>query len=490
VKRIAAAVFVLAALVVGAVLLARHERYEWTTDSAAALAAFEAGQEALGKLYAQDAVRHFERAVAADPDFAAARLYLLLALNRHEAEPQRIKELLESLEEVEPSSLTERERALISIYLARAGGERDEAAAILDAYLAEHPDDPYLLDLRCMQLVTAGPAREDEAEQCLRRLIELDPNRVAAQNLLGYSAMNRGDFARAEEQFEIYRFLAPDQANPHDSLGELLMVTGRYDGAEEEFRRALAIKPDFCPTWQNLVRIELLRGGTEAARAVVDELRAAGGCPESVLDRLTCDTVLWPLAAERRWEEVWRQVWTCDGPGAVPEAPPEPQGGEPALPEELPRDDRLVFTVMAALQTGRTGIAEAVRDRVAADTGLEAAEDYSTRGALAEHLAGLVATGTGDPGRGVEHLRAADARTVWGGGMGLFKLFNRLQLAGMLAQAGDEAAAQRQIDALAAVNRPFASAPPLPPLHPVPAPSPPSGGAAAPVAAPPPGGAR
>jgi Flp pilus assembly protein TadD len=489
VKRIAAAVFVLAALVVGAVLLARHERYEWSTDSAAALAAFEAGQEALGKLYAQDAVRHFERAVAADPDFAAARLYLLLSLNRQQAEPQRIKELLESLEEVDPSRLTERERALIAIYLARAEGEREEAAAILDAYLAEHPDDPYLLDLRCMQLVTAGPAREDAAEQCLRRLIELDPNRVTAQNLLAYSAMNRGDFARAEEQFEIYRFLAPDQANPHDSLGELLMVTGRYDGAEEEFRRALAIKPDFCPTWQNLVRIELLRGAPAAAREVVDEALAAQGCPEAVVRRLRCDTRLWPLASARRWEEVWRTVWTCGGSGQVPPL----EGDDVELPEEVP-DDRLIFATMAALETSRDGGARALRDRVAEGAGLEPAEDYSARPFLARHLSGLVAAGTGDPEQGIEHLRRADAMIVWGGGQGVSKLFNRLQLAGVLAQAGDAAAAQREIDVLAAVNRPFASQPPLPPLHPVPAPSPPAGGAPAPVAAPAPppptGGAR
>ena len=44
--------------------------------------------------------------------------------------------------------------------------------------------------------------------------------------------MMQGRFAEAEESFKSYRFIALDQANPHDSLGELYITTGRYDEAE------------------------------------------------------------------------------------------------------------------------------------------------------------------------------------------------------------------------------------------------------------------
>jgi len=217
------------------------------------------------------------------------------------------------------------------------------------------------------------------------------------------------------------------------------------------------------------VRIELLERDPAAARVVLDEARAAGGCPEDALDAIACTTVLWPLAAELRWEEVWETVWTC-GPGAAGLPKPPAEGAPETLPEEPPADDRQVFAVMAALETGRTDAARALRDRIAARTRPAPGEQYSTRPAMRRHVEGLVAAGTGDPRAGAEHLRAADRMTVWGGAMGTFKLFNRLQLAGMLAAAGDAEAAQREIDALAAVNHPFASRPPLPPLHPVPAP--------------------
>jgi len=485
-KKIVLALLVLALLAGGALLLARYERYEWSTQSAEAIAAFEAGQEAAGKLYSQDAARHFERALAADPDFAAAQLYLMLALNRSGGDPQRLKELLEALEQQDLDQLNPRERALISIFLARAHGEREKADHILDEYLAEHPDDPYLLDLHCMQLVTAGPSREPDAESCLRRLIELDPNRVQAQNLLAYGAMNRGDFARAEEQFEIYRFLAPDQANPHDSLGELLMVTGRYDEAKQEFHKALALKPDFCPPWQNMVTIELLRRNAGAAREVVDEARDAGGCPQPVLDRLVCQVPLWPMANEGRWQEIWDSVWSCGGGEKAAEAEAGEEAGD-GVSEELagddetsvepPPEDRVIFAVMAALHTGRLDDARRIAEQVAARAEPDAGDMYSMRSALVEHLAGLVAAGNGDMEVAVDHLRAADDRTVWGGGTGIFKLFNRLQLAGMEAEAGDAAAAQRTMDELAAVNRPFASRPPLPPLYAVPAPHAPASAA-------------
>jgi len=45
--------------------------------------------------------------------------------------------------------------------------------------------------------------------------------------MLGYIKMMQGRFAEAEESFMSYRFIAPDQANPHDSLGELYITTGR-----------------------------------------------------------------------------------------------------------------------------------------------------------------------------------------------------------------------------------------------------------------------
>ena len=92
--------------------------------------------------------------------------------------------------------------------------------------------------------------------QLNRRLIEIAPNWVIAYNQLGYIAMSQGRFAEAEEYFTSYRFVAPDQANPHDSLAELYIMIGRYEEAETSLYRSIEIKPDFWAAYDHLAMIE------------------------------------------------------------------------------------------------------------------------------------------------------------------------------------------------------------------------------------------
>ena len=467
--RIVLALLAVTALVLGlALLVARHERFEWTTDSPQALRHLEAGLEAGGKLYGDEAVAHLEAALAADPDFAAAQVYLIFYSSRHgHGDPRRIHELLQRLAEADRGELTARERALVDFFLARARGD-EEAGAVLADYLEEHPDDPYILDFRCVELAFSRQHGE-EAEACLHHLIEVDPNRLAAQNLLAYMAMDGGDFARAEEQFEIYRFLAPDQANPHDSLGELLMVTGRYPEAREHLRKALDVKPDFCPAWRNLVTVALLEADHSAARRAVAAARGAGACDAAGLDFLECTVALWSDAARRDWPEAWRTLGDC---GMLT---PEPSsdlaagdgGGEtggvrlgPALRHDWTASS---LATLSTLGAGRTGEARAVVRALGGDRPAGEPDDVATL-----HAAALVDLATGDPEQASRRFTEVDQRIGWGGGAGVFKLINRLHRVAALAAAGHGAEARRGLDDLAEVNRPFATHPPLPSLHPVP----------------------
>ncbi|HMB51833.1 MAG TPA: tetratricopeptide repeat protein, partial [Thermoanaerobaculia bacterium] len=417
-KRVLFAVLALAVLAGGVLLLARYERYEWTTASPTALAEFEAGVESIGKLYFPEAVAHLEAAVEADPDFAAAHLYLMQALNRSgAATPQRISAVIESLRETDLERLNERERALVSHYLARIDGDYERAYEIVDDYLADHPDDPFLLERHCLANDRiAGDSGEIEA--CLDRLIEIDPNRVQALNMLAYMAFDRGAFDDAAERFELYRYLAPDQANPHDSFGELLMVTGRYDQAASEFRQAIGVKQDFCASWDNLMTVELLRRDAAAAARVLDEMVEAEGCPEPRHPLQRCRVEMWSLILGERWPEAYEK--SRDGCG------PNPIFG-----------DSSYLGIRAALASGHPEASEEVIEVVSEwfrkERGVKDARHEVPFVAL---LVGLHESAAGDHETAIESLRFADEKMIWGGGMGTNKLYSRLERAAAQATSG------------------------------------------------------
>ena len=204
-----AALVAAAALVVPYLLKARAG--VWATKSPAALAAFESGLDARMRFYLLEAAANFRRALELDPDFAAAKVQLAAVTTDGEER----KRLRQDLDAMDISRLSEREGFLVE--MARAG--REKQPELSARYLAAHPEDPWAL------YVAAGQAwdREDfaAAAELYSRLLQVDPNWVLARNNLGYLEMARANFAAAEEQFRTYAYVAPDQANPHDSLGEL-----------------------------------------------------------------------------------------------------------------------------------------------------------------------------------------------------------------------------------------------------------------------------
>jgi len=408
-----------AALAVGGVLLARHdERPEWTTDSPAAAAALEEAIAARQGFYVGEALAQLEKALALDPDFVVPRLELINLRRFGVVDSERVERLIEELRQADLDRLTPRERLLVGYYLAQIDHDRERATALLEAHLAEHPDDPYAVALECGR--HWGAERVAEAEACYRRLIRLEPNWVEAQNHLGYLAMARGDFADAEEQFEIYRYLAPDQANPHDSLGELLMLTGRWEEAETELRRALELKPDFCVSWMHLTDLALLEGDPTLADEILAEAREADGCPPAELAAVGCKVRVME-GVSRSWEAAYEAARGCDELYGQAE----------------------VFAMRAAAATGHADFADErqgkYEERVAETEG----GDPQSR-AMLDHLIGARRLEEGDAAAAVEALGAADERlTYFGGELAVFKLYNRLLLAEALRAAGraEEAAA-------------------------------------------------
>jgi TolB-like protein/Flp pilus assembly protein TadD len=120
-----------------------------------------------------------------------------------------------------------------------------------------------------------------DGETCLRlalRAVELDPNSAEAQFALGSAYFVMGRVADTIIAFEKFQRLAPAEAVRHMALQELglcLCMEGRLTEAEAVLDRAIALDPQFGPTfrWKAIAAAEL--GKEAAARDAMMWLRQA-----------------------------------------------------------------------------------------------------------------------------------------------------------------------------------------------------------------------
>jgi tetratricopeptide (TPR) repeat protein len=410
-----------------AVVALRGQR-QWTSDSADAIAELTRGFQAEMKLYQNEAAAHYEKALELDPSFVAAKL--MLARSMPTKDKQSLEKLLADVRAADLDRLSAGERFLISYSLAKIDHKPAEAARVIEAHLAAHPDDAYALFSRCTDL-WLQPDWE-AAERCNRELLRVDPNWVRAYNYLGYIAMAQGRFADAEKNFLAYKYIAPDQANPHDSLGELYTLVGRYEEAEAELDEALRVRPDFCASYEHLLLLANLKGDPAMADAVTARAEASGQCQEKVIASMRCNAALWRHFLASDWEGAWRAA----------------EGGCRDHLGSLP-----ILVHRAATLCGRFAEAQALEEKprkylkdaiVSSESGSE-----ELQAGLA-HMEGVRRLVQGDAEAAVALLDNADRKLAFRGeGQGIFKLLNQLALAEALRAAGLQ---ERTAAVLAAVS--------------------------------------
>ncbi len=427
--------FVIAAVLAGVVWSIWPRPAEWTVADPQALAELRRGIDALEKFYSADAKERFQRVLEADPSCVVARVFLLEAMAGTEPAAARAA-VLEGLEKADLSKLTARERFMASYALAAAKGRREEADAILDAFLAAHPKDPVAVRYAANRAFAAG--KLEEAQRGYELLLTLSPNYALAYNQLGYTAMARGQFAEAEKLLRKYRFIAPDQANPHDSLGELLLVRGRYDEAEREFEQALAAKEDFCASFAGLVLLGQVAGRLEVSERALERAAAVSHCAGAIVARGRLSVARWRAAASGDWSG----LAALAGEGQSPEV-----GACPA-----------VLTHRALLLLGR------VEDAVALEGSLDEEEKPSARTSRAMlapcrvHMEGVRLARQGRSAEAVARFTAADGALGFQGAYpGVFKLYNLVHLAQELERAGEPERAASVGASVRAVNPSFAA---------------------------------
>ena len=432
---VAAVLGVVATAAVALVALGRGP--EVTTASPDALAEFNLAMDAQMKLYHDEARQHLERAVALDPDFVLAKLMLAEFLSE---DKERRAQLRDQVAAADLDRLSERERYLVRRMLAFRAEQPEEIDRLTDEYLDRHPNDPWVLNFKANRLW--GQGNMADAERFNRRLIEVNPNWVIAYNMLGYGAMDQGEFAEAEEHFISYRFIAPDQANPHDSLGELYILLGRYDEAVASLEEALRIKPDFWASYDHLALAHMLRRDWSAVDRVLGRMTSAEGFPVSMAEAIRCAVGAYRLALEGAWAPLLD--FTAS-----------------SCPKGLAGGDFVVTVTHRALcRTGRfdeaTAVEGQVREVMEKKRPVPSSDEKMAWDGMLIHMEGVRLALAGDLAAAEEKLRAADAILTYRQvSLGLMKLLNRGALAEVLEARGETAEAARLLNAMRAVNAPL-----------------------------------
>jgi serine/threonine protein kinase/tetratricopeptide (TPR) repeat protein len=227
-----------------------------TTNSMEAYNYFLRGRDDAENLYGSDAKKFLEKAIAMDPTFAVAYLYLSTAeflLVDFKARDEALKKAKEFADKA-----SEKERLYIEAEFAGVI-ERDsqKKRRLLLDLTEKYPQEKYAhYELGSHYF---SYERYSEAIAEFEKAVRLDPNYGPAFNMLGYTYAEAGDHEKAEAAFNRYIADNPGDANPIDSLAELFLRQGRLDQAESKYREALSLNPDFTSACSGLAYISALR---------------------------------------------------------------------------------------------------------------------------------------------------------------------------------------------------------------------------------------
>jgi eukaryotic-like serine/threonine-protein kinase len=261
---------------------------EVTTPSLEALREYSLGVESYKRWRIEEARLYYENALRLDPGFTSARAslgMLLLELFHDENGKALLQEAISDID-----GLTERERLGILAFHARAV-ENDTLRAMdyLRTRRSSFPDD--VATHHTLGWYLYQQRRFEEASASFQAAIQADPYFMMSYNVLGWIYLYEwGDMAAAlalaDEQ------IAHDDTNPQgfDNLGAAYLGYGDWNRAEEAFRRAIEIDPEFHAARSRLGHLYRVGGRYPEAMESFERILQAPrpeAVPVEVLELLT-----------------------------------------------------------------------------------------------------------------------------------------------------------------------------------------------------------
>src|ERR1051326_2011891 len=238
---------------------AKDQHFPVTTSSKAAAHYFETGMVHYENHRWNFALRDWREALELDPKFALAYTWICFTTT-DPAEESKDRAAAKALID----SVTPAEQSMIRWM---AGVHENNYVQGIQAMNDVAQMFPHVKRLNF--LIGYWLYKLDEYERSrtftLRALAE-DDKYATAFNQLGYLYSRERQYDKAIEAMEKYVSLLPDQPNPHDSYGEMLRLSGRFDDALEQYHIALKIDPTFYISQKELGETYAIMGQEERAR--------------------------------------------------------------------------------------------------------------------------------------------------------------------------------------------------------------------------------
>jgi tetratricopeptide (TPR) repeat protein len=251
-------------------------------------------------LYIERAMIGWRAATKEDPQFAAA--FAMLALSGRD--PEEVRSSRERAKELSAKA-SPGEKMMIHWIVAVQEGNFMEGIASMNDMIAMFPRDKHLYYLAANWL--AGVQGDEQAHHLLHKALDIDPEYAAALNNLAYLHGHKREFDEAIESIQRYAALLPHEPNPQDSYAEMLRMAGRFDGALEHYRAALAIDPNFNSSQGGLADTYALMGDEERARQEYDKAIEKEPIQAYRFDYRMQKAITW--VREKNYVEADRELW-------------------------------------------------------------------------------------------------------------------------------------------------------------------------------------
>ncbi len=204
-----------------------------STGSLEAYRAYMQGIEADKKLLVDESKSAYQKAIEIDSTFALAHLGLFKATGDKQELEKAVKL---------SGNLTERDRLLIEAEHYSAVGSDLVAMNTFETLLQKYPHEEGAYER--LALLYEGNFRYDDAFRAIRRGLQNDSLNKNLWNALAYYHAGMGQKEDAFAALDHYLKLAPAEANPYDSQGEIYYLFGNFDSAAASFQKALTFRTE------------------------------------------------------------------------------------------------------------------------------------------------------------------------------------------------------------------------------------------------------